>query len=344
MRARLAGRRILVLGVALAAAACSPTSPTTSTSPEPPALVATMPASASLAAPGSTSTPLATSAPTSQPSGVATGGGETALDLLATLQTAAEHNAGYKRSYFVLWTDADHDGCDTRQEVLIAESTTPVTEGKRCSISGGSWYSAYDGVKTTRASTFDIDHLVPLAEAWGSGASAWSAERRMEYANDLGDPRTLIAVSATSNRAKGDRDPATWLPPLVSYRCTYVTDWVVVKTRWSLSVDQAERSAIEGVLDACPPEVVSVVVEPGPISSPTVAAPSGTPGGTAEPSAKPTGFYTPPGWDGHSDVDCGDFDTRAHAQSFFLGTGGSTTNDPYRLDADHDGQACESLP
>ena len=341
MHARLGGRRILVVVVALAGAACSPVSPSASAAPT---IVATEPPSPSSATPASTSAPPATSTPTSQSPGVATGGGETALDLLAALPTAAEDNAGYKRSFFVLWTDADHDGCDTRQEVLIAESTTTVTEGKRCAITGGRWYSAYDGITTTRPSTFDIDHLVPLAEAWGSGASAWSAERRMEYANDLGDPRSLIAVSAASNRAKGDRDPATWLPPLVSYRCTYVTDWVVVKTRWSLTVDATERSAIGDVLDACPPEEVTVVVEPGPTPSPSAVGPSTTPEGTTGPSAKPAAYYTPPGWDGRSDVDCGDFDTRAHAQSFFVGTGGTKSNDPYRLDGDHDGKACETLP
>lgn len=63
-----------------------------------------------------------------------------------------------------------------------------------------------------------------------------------------------------------------------------------------------------------------------------------------KPTPRPISFYRPPGWDGHSDVDCPDFDTHAHAQSFFKGTGGTTTNDPYRLDADHDGLACESLP
>jgi hypothetical protein len=65
---------------------------------------------------------------------------------------------------------------------------------------------------------------------------------------------------------------------------------------------------------------------------------------TPRPTAKTASFYKPPGWDGHSDVDCPDFDTHAHAQSFFKGTGGSRTHDPYRLDADHDGIACESLP
>ena len=42
---------------------------------------------------------------------------------------------------------------------------------------------------------------------------------------------TLIAVSATSNRSKGDQDPVSWQPPAAGYRCTYATDWIALKTR-----------------------------------------------------------------------------------------------------------------
>jgi hypothetical protein len=72
--------------------------------------------------------------------------------------------------------------------------------------------------------------------------------------------------------------------------------------------------------------------------------PKPTPTLKPAPTSKPASFYKPPGWDGSSDVDCPDFDTYAQAESFFKGTGGSTTNDPFRLDRDHDGKACESLP
>ncbi|GAA2775231.1 hypothetical protein GCM10010521_62190 [Streptomyces rameus] len=82
--------------------------------------------------------------------------------------------------------------------------------------------------------------LVPLAEAWDSGASAWTAAEREAYANDLGDDRALIAVSAASNRSKADQDPSTWLPPAAGYRCQYATDWIADKTRWGLSIDTAE--------------------------------------------------------------------------------------------------------
>ncbi|MFF3503454.1 HNH endonuclease family protein [Streptomyces sp. NPDC003247] len=102
--------------------------------------------------------------------------------------------------------------------------------------------------------------MVPLAESWDSGAYAWSAAEREAYANDLGDDRALIAVSAASNRSRADQDPATWLPPAAAYRCQYVTDWVAVKTRWDLSVDPAERTALSEELSHCADAPVTVVL------------------------------------------------------------------------------------
>lgn len=186
----------------------------------------------------------------------------TAIQLLARLTTAREHSSGYDRSLFVHWIDADGDGCDTREEVLISESRTMARVGSSCSVRG-SWRSAYDGVTTTRASSLDIDHLVPLKEAWDSGAWSWTSARRQGYANDLGDARTLRAVSAALNRSKGDRDPGEWLPPLVTFRCTYATEWVAVKLRWHLSVDTIERTALRRILAACPVSVVRVNILPG---------------------------------------------------------------------------------
>jgi hypothetical protein len=186
--------------------------------------------------------------------------GDTPLDLLGRLPTVAEDQTGYDRALFGDWIDADGDGCDTRDEVLIDESVTPVTVGTGCSLTGGSWYSAYDGVSTTNASTFDIDHVVPLKEAWDSGAYGWTADRRQAYANDLDDARSLRAVSASSNRSKSDRDPADWLPPLAGFRCTYATEWVTVKTRWQLTVDSTERTALAGILGSCPGSPVIVVI------------------------------------------------------------------------------------
>ena len=195
------------------------------------------------------------------PATAATSVSGTGLQLLARLATAPEHPSGYARALFVHWIDADRDGCDTREEVLIAESRTTPRIGAGCSVAG-SWRSVYDGVTTTSASSFDIDHVVPLKEAWDSGAWAWTSARRKGYANDLGNARSLRAVSAASNRAKSDRDPAQWLPPLTSFRCTYATDWVVIKVRWRLNVDALERAAIKRILAACPARTVTVAVLP----------------------------------------------------------------------------------
>lgn len=171
---------------------------------------------------------------------------------LAGLRIEAEHVGGYDRSLFGSgWIDADRDGCDTRREVLIAESTTPVQVGTGCSITGGTWFSVYDGVTTTDASTFDIDHMVPLKEAWDSGAHSWTSDQRRAFYNDLSRWESLIAVSASSNRSKSDRDPAEWMPARTSYHCTYVTSWIAVKKAWNLSVDQAEYGKLEQVLATC---------------------------------------------------------------------------------------------
>jgi len=176
----------------------------------------------------------------------------TPLQMLARLATKAEHYWGYSRSYFPTWIDADHDGCNTRQEVLITESRTTVHVGAGCYLTGGTWRSVYDGKVTHNPTTFDIDHVVALKEAWDSGAWAWTASRRRAYANDLGDGRTLRAVSSSSNLSKSDRDPAQWLPPLVSFRCAYATWWVDIKVRWRLAADTAERSVLHRILAACP--------------------------------------------------------------------------------------------
>ncbi|MER6280634.1 HNH endonuclease family protein [Streptomyces sp900105245] len=182
------------------------------------------------------------------------------LDALAQLPVRTEDRIGYVRTAFKHWVDADKDGCNTRAEVLKAEAVIAPEQINRCSLIGGAWYSPYDDRYIEGPTGLDIDHLVPLAEAWDSGASAWSAAEREAYANDLGDDRALIAVSAASNRSKADQDPSTWLPPAAGYRCQYATDWVADKTRWGLSIDIAEQSALTDVLAGCPDATVTVTL------------------------------------------------------------------------------------
>ena len=167
------------------------------------------------------------------------------------LRIEPEHVGGYDRDLFADWYDADRDGCNTRKEVLIAESLDPVQIGSGCSISGGRWFSIYDNVETTDSSKFDIDHMVPLSEAWDSGAWNWNADQRKHFANDLDQPFFLIAVTASSNRSKSDRDPAQWMPPNAGYHCTYVRIWIEIKRAWDLSVDQAEHDYLANKLASC---------------------------------------------------------------------------------------------
>ncbi|MEU7340377.1 HNH endonuclease family protein [Streptomyces sp. NPDC007074] len=182
-----------------------------------------------------------------------------AVDLLPS---AAESRDGYQRTAFKHWVDADRDSCNTRAEVLIAESRIPATVEAGCKVTAGEWYSFYDGVTVTAPGGLDIDHMVPLAEAWDSGASAWTAARREAYANDLDADRSLVAVTAKTNRSKADQDPADWLPPLADARCTYTADWVATKLRWQLTVDDRERAALAGLAEGCGQQ--SVEYEPAP--------------------------------------------------------------------------------
>lgn len=172
------------------------------------------------------------------------------------LPLAAESRTGYQRTAFKHWVDEDKDSCNTRAEVLIAESRVEPTVEASCKVTVGEWYSYYDAVTVTAPGGLDIDHMVPLAEAWDSGASQWTAAEREAYANDLGAERSLVAVTAKTNRSKSDQDPAEWLPPLADARCTYAADWVGTKLRWGLAVDQVESDALAVLAEGCGQETV----------------------------------------------------------------------------------------
>ncbi|MEE4589199.1 MULTISPECIES: HNH endonuclease family protein [Streptomyces violaceusniger group] len=113
------------------------------------------------------------------------------------------------------------------------------------------WHSYYDDTDVPSARGLDIDHMVPLAEAWDSGASDWSAQERQDYANDLGDIRSLAAVTARENRSKADQDPREWLPTDPGARCRYLQEWVVVKARWQLAADPGEVAALADLASGC---------------------------------------------------------------------------------------------
>ena len=203
---------------------------------------ATLLATVALAAPlGLVATPAQAALPTPVSA-------STARSYLADLTVAPEDRTGYSRSLFKTW-DTISGTCNTREWILKRDGVNVVTDSA-CTALSGTWYSPYDGATWTAASDLDIDHLVPLAEAWDSGASAWTATKREQFANDITRPQ-LLAVTDNVNQSKGDQDPATWLPSLTGYRCTYVRAWVQVKHYYSLAVDNAEKTALSNVLNGC---------------------------------------------------------------------------------------------
>ncbi|POM27009.1 hypothetical protein BTM25_14170 [Actinomadura rubteroloni] len=172
-----------------------------------------------------------------------------AASRLAALTVAAEsHGSTYDRSLFPHWITISGT-CNTREQVLKRDGTNVVTDSS-CAAVSGTWYSPYDGATWHAASDLDIDHMVPLAEAWGSGAWAWTTAQRQAYANDLGGPE-LWAVTDSVNQAKSDKDPAEWQPSVASFRCTYARAWIQVKWYYGLTVDSAEKSALTSMLATC---------------------------------------------------------------------------------------------
>lgn len=161
------------------------------------------------------------------------------LDALAGLRLQPEGGrTGYDRARFRHWDDEDGDGCDTRCEVLAAHRRAD-----------GTWLSAWDGYVTPDAGELQVDHVVALAEAWDSGAAAWSPGRRDAFADWMPN---LLAVTAAMNLAKGDRDAAEWFPARAGANCLWASTVVRVKARWELAVDSAERDALANLLRTCP--------------------------------------------------------------------------------------------
>jgi hypothetical protein len=171
--------------------------------------------------------------------GINTVTGETTPDSPTQNATAGTE---YQREAFPHWSDLDGDGCGAREETLTRDVVETGNNASECSPTTGLWVSPYDNKEITKSSEIDIDHIVPLKEAWLSGADQWSEEQREEFAND---PENLLAVSAGSNRSKGAQDPSTWMPPAQEYRCTYAQQWVQVKEKYELSIDAAEQKKLE---------------------------------------------------------------------------------------------------
>ncbi|MDO4918163.1 DUF1524 domain-containing protein [Kocuria sp.] len=267
-------------------------------------------AAPSATTPGTTTTPRATSA--ADPTGPAPtasgapgdaaassdGGGEkaaagTALAALDELPVKGRApKTGYSRDEFgPRWADTDHNGCDTRNDILRRDLTgitvKPGTHG--CNVATGELTSLYTGqgidfVAGERTSSqVQIDHVVALSDAWQKGAQQLDAARRTELAND---PLNLVAVDGPSNNQKSDADAATWLPSATGARCEYVATQIAVKQRYELWVTDAEKKAMTTVLDACPDQTVPQArAVPAPGNDPEAAAPeAGAPETDATPA------------------------------------------------------------
>ncbi|WP_244290696.1 HNH endonuclease family protein [Streptomyces virginiae] len=156
--------------------------------------------------------------------------------------------AGYSRDKFTHWAQQGNK-CDTR-EVVLERDGTDVTRDAECKAVSGTWKSLYDGVVVTEAGKMDIDHMVPLAEGWRSGAAGWDSARRKAFANDLTHPQ-LLAVTAASNRSKGDQSPDLWQPPDKASWCQYGRAWTTVKSTYGLTVTEPEKKMLTTMLDTC---------------------------------------------------------------------------------------------
>jgi DNA uptake protein ComE-like DNA-binding protein/uncharacterized membrane protein YhaH (DUF805 family) len=241
-------------------------------------------------------------------------GNQTFDQLIAGLTVEPEVSSGYDRDLFKHWIDVDRDGCDTREEVLITESTTPVSIGGSCSLSGGTWVSAFDGVSTTNSSSFDVDHFVPLKEAWDSGANGWDSTTRQNFANDLGYEMSLIAVSASSNRSKSDRDPSDWMPSEAEFKCDYVYAWIQVKLRWKLSVDAAEVTALRNNWSGCTLEALNFKAKASGATIVTGPTPAPAPKTNNQESAEPAPSVTQPEVSGCVNINTASFEALQQIQ------------------------------
>lgn len=182
---------------------------------------------------------------------------------LAGLGTGEREDRGpaYERDRFgTAWADVDGNGCNQRDDVLLRDArpgTAVVEQQGACDhdVLAGQWRDPYTGRLLVfddlkdlgQAQAIQIDHVVPLGEAWASGAWRWSEERREQYANHLPG---LLAVDGPTNASKSDDDPAAWRPRQ-SYQCRYALRWIQVKDTWELTVDTSERNALAQMLDAC---------------------------------------------------------------------------------------------
>ena len=153
---------------------------------------------------------------------------------------------------FGTWEDLQ--GCkNTRAIVLIRRSLAPVTYTRPsdCTVATGKWIDPWSGIVTTKASAFQIDHTVPLANAWYAGAWSWTKAQRLAYANDITDLDHLVPITAHENDVKDANGPDKWKPPSKGAWCTYALVWDHIKAKWKLTATTTEWAAVVAMAKTC---------------------------------------------------------------------------------------------
>ena len=214
-----------------------------------------------------------------EPQGTAPIGSDEASEALRILNTlpvkGRAPKTGYSRAQFGdAWSDIDHNGCDTRNDILNRDLTAKQHKNSRgCVVISGILNDPYTGKvinfmrgKDT-SEQVQIDHVVALSDAWQSGAQEISAQERLQLAND---PENLLAVDGPANQQKSDSDAATWLPANASFRCSYVARQIRVKAKYHLWVKPAEKEAMINVLTPC---AGAAEAPPAPKPAPDTPAP-----------------------------------------------------------------------
>lgn len=233
--------------------------------------------SSSSAQPSTTSLPSSTTTPEPEPSQTAEEQQSTA-DMIGQAPEGAQDNAltvlntlavkgrapktGYSRDQFgAAWADVDHNGCDTRNDILNRDLTDKTYKANThdCVVASGVLQDPYTGTRIDfvrgqdTSTAVQIDHVVALSDAWQKGAQQLTEDERRNLAND---PYNLLAVDGPSNQRKSDGDAATWLPANTGFRCEYVARQIGVKQKYRLWVTQAEHDAMANVLATCPAQTI----------------------------------------------------------------------------------------
>jgi hypothetical protein len=300
------------------------------------ALSACMPAASE---PPVAATPAPAATPRSEPApstATSPSGSRLATRMLAALPVKPRStHAGYARDRFGSpWQDVDRNGCDTRDDILRRDLTSLRVGERGCVIEAGVLADPYTGgeirFERGRGASVDIDHVVALSDAWSTGAAAWEQTTRIALAND---PLNLLAVDAATNRAKGDGDAATWLPPNHAFRCAYVARQIAVKAKYGLWITADEHDAMAQVLAGCPDQLApeADAPTPAPDAKPHHRAPHSEPSPKPQPAA-PTSRVPAPNYGSCKEA-------KAHGAGPY-----HRDRDPeyhYYRDADGDGVVCE---